>query len=94
MDRLIAENHVMEEELLLLEDTRIDIRSSLEKAALKNQRKRYLGLGTLSSSSEENIESIDEIKENLLIAESKVKSARRMMREWYRGVREFAGGMT
>ena len=84
----------MEEELLLLEDTRIDIRSSLEKASLKKQRKRYFGLGTLSSSSEENIESIDEIKESLLKAERKVKNARRVMREWYRGVREFAGGKT
>lgn len=85
----------MEEELLLLEDTRIDIRSALEKASLKKQRKRSLGslgLGTLSSGSEENIESVEEIKENLLVAERKVKNARRAMREWYRVVREFAGG--
>ena len=84
----------MEEELLLLEDTRIDLRSALEKASLKKQRKRSLGLGTLSSSSEENIESIEVIKENLLSAEKKVKNARRAMREWYRVVREFAGGKT
>ena len=84
----------MEEELLLLEDTRIDIRSALEKASLKKQRKRSLGLGTLSSSSEENIESIEVIKENLLLAEKKVKNARRAMREWYRVVREFAGCKT
>lgn len=82
----------MEEELLFLEDTRIDIRSALEKASLKKQRKRYFGLGSLSSSSEENAESLEETKEKLAVAERKVKNARMEMREWYRKVREFAGG--
>ena len=43
----------MEEELLTLEDSRIDLRSDLEKAILKGSRKRNLPYGILKSASED-----------------------------------------
>jgi hypothetical protein len=50
-ERLVAENHLKEEHLLVLEGARIDIKSALEKASLKKARKRSLppGTGSLSS---------------------------------------------
>ena len=83
----------MEEELLILEDSRIDIRSDLEKASLKRTRKRNLINGSLNSSSEEYPELINDIKMKLLSAEKFVKDARREMREWFRVVRELAGSV-
>jgi hypothetical protein len=47
----VAENHLKEEHLLVLEGARIDIKSALEKASLKKARKRSLPLGTGSLSS-------------------------------------------
>ena len=49
IERLVAENHLKEEHLLVLEGARIDIKSALEKASLKKARKRSLPAGSLSS---------------------------------------------
>lgn len=89
----LHENAKKEEELLLLEDYRIDIRSELEKASLKKSRKRISFNGNLNSISEDFLDTVDEIKLKLLSAEKAVKTARKEMREWFRIVREFAGGV-
>ena len=92
-DQLLCENQSMEEELLALEDCRIDLRSELEKATLKGTRKRNLTYGILKSTSEDISETIIDIKIKLQTAEKAVSNARRKMRDWFRVVRELAGGL-
>jgi hypothetical protein len=105
-DELVHENSIKEENLLKLEDEKIDIRSLLEKATLKETRKArnfsIRGLSRTSShsttddsatitSGETIIETeVEEIRKKLLATEKAVKECRKEMRGWYREVRQFA----
>jgi hypothetical protein len=91
-EMLLVENAAKEENLLILEDERIDIRSTLEKASLKRARKSNISNSLNSTSEDGGGATLVEIKTKLSVAEKTVKDARRDMREWYRVVREFAGG--
>lgn len=96
-DALIAENTASEENLLRLEDERIDIRSLVEKASLKRKGRSSSAGATprdaagvlvpVVTSVEEDLE---EKKRLLQRAERSVKEARRHMRTWLRQVRKFA----
>ena len=77
-ERLCSENTAKEENLLKLENERIDVRSTLEKASLLGSRRSKYDVD------------IEEIKETHRLAEKCVKNARREMRAWYREVRKFA----
>ena len=85
-DSIMVEHGHKEDEILRLEDARIDIRSDLEKAAIKSQRRAKVGEDLKSPSTS----SVEELTHKLTIAEKDVKDARRNMRSWYREIRKFA----
>ena len=78
----LAENTAKEENLLRLEDERIDARSLLEKASLKGSRRpvRSPNTGPVASPA---LPPIEELTALLAHAERRVKDARRDMRAWY-----------
>jgi hypothetical protein len=105
IDSLLSEHAVMEEKLMFLEDKRIDLRSLLEKATLKGQRRaaRPTFNMSLSSSSHDDVpaassnilasssnDDLEDIRFQLAEAERAVKDSRRAMRSWFRTVRKFA----
>ncbi len=85
-DSIMVEHGHKEDEILRLEDARIDIRSDLEKAAIKSQRRAKVGEDLKSPATS----SVEELTHKLTIAEKDVKDARRNMRSWYREIRKFA----
>lgn len=88
-DNYVKEKDDKEDELLKLEDKRIDIRSELEKATLKAQRNNTRIKPEESPKPDAEIE-IEKIRENLSTAEKEVKEMRKEMRSWFRNLRRRA----
>ena len=85
-DSYVKEKDDKEDELLKLEDKRIDIRSELEKATLKAQRNNTR-IKPEESPKPDTENEIEKIRENLSVAEKDVKEMRKAMRSWFRNLR-------
>lgn len=92
VEQLIADNSINEELLLKLEDEKIDIKSSLEKARLKLNRLKLKAQPTTSTKTEDvdSLKSVNDLQNQLKEAEKNVRELRKNMRSWYREVRKFA----
>ena len=89
-DGYIKEKDEKEDELLKLEDMRIDIRSELEKATLKAQRSSMNSRSKSEETTRQESDEIEKIRDKLSIAEKEVKEMRKNMRSWFRNLRRRA----
>ena len=90
-DELVREAHQLEDNLVANEDARIDLKSSLEKAVLKNSRGKMITRSTATSTTASSeVNEIDKLKAELCSTERASKVTRRLLRNWYRENRKFA----
>jgi len=86
-EEITSENTIREENLIQLEDRRIDIKSSIEKASLRKHRGGFSPRSlNRSLSSDETESSIDKLK----VIEQEVRDYRKDFRKFYREIKKFA----
>lgn len=99
-EAMVAEVSSLEDELLHWENTRIDLKSSAEKAQLSKSRSGSKALqhqhsggshggSNSSSSSNAGTSDLEQLRQKLAAAEKSSKAARKALRSWYRGHRNF-----
>lgn len=87
-DKLVGEVAALEDTLLHWENTRIDLKSAVEKAVLTMNRSKTLRSHGEAAQLQSN--EVDRLRQQLVTAEKEAKQARRALRTWYRSHRHFA----